>query len=249
MLSPPSSRHFIIRYDIRDTGRSTSYPPSDDGKANYTLTDLCNDALAILDYLHIDDANFVGFSMGGAISWVIAAKHPHRVKSVSLVSSSPTGPYPEPQDGLPGIDSDLMAHINSSPFPDDWHDKEQVVRFLMYFDDCMALNRPTEDEKDKNRRVAERVFDRAEMEHSSVQRIFNQAQVAKVQWPRELLKDIKCPTVIIHGRQDRNVPLPHAHALNQEIEGSKLIVLEDMAHEMPRRVWPTLVMKILDICC
>lgn len=256
MLTPPSNRHFIIRYDIRDTGRSTSYPPSQNGNSqnetvNYTLTDLCDDALAILDHLHVEAANFVGFSLGGGIAWVIAAKQPHRVKSLSLLSTSPAGPFPGPEEGLPGIDADLMAQISTAPYPDDWHNKEQVVRFLTYFDNCMAYNHPTqekEEEEEENRRQAERVFDRAEMEHSSVQRVFNQAGAARPRWPRELLKDVKCPTVIMHGRQDRNVPLPHAYALNQEIEGSKLVIYENTAHEMPRRIWDAIVREILDIC-
>lgn len=79
------------------------------------------------------------------------------------------------------------------------------------------------------------------MENSSVQRIFNQAGVAQARWPRELLKDIKCPTVIMHGRQDRNVPLPHAYALNQKIEDSKLVIYEDIAHEMPRQNWKSAI--------
>jgi pimeloyl-ACP methyl ester carboxylesterase len=257
MLTPPSNRHFIVRYDIRDTGRSTSYPLSQNGNSqnktvNYTLNDLCNDALAILDHLRVEAANFVGFSLGGGIAWIIAAKQPHRVKSLSLLSTTPIGPFPGAEEGLPTVDADLIAQMSAGPYPDDWHNKDQVVRFLTYFDNCMAYNHPTqereEEEEEENRRQAERVFDRAEMEHSSVQRIFNQAGAAQSRWPRELLKNVKCPTVIIHGRQDRNLSLPHAYALNQEIEGSKLVIYEDIAHEMPRRIWNATVREILDIC-
>jgi pimeloyl-ACP methyl ester carboxylesterase len=55
----------VIRYDHRDTGRSTGYPP---GKPGYTTADQVSDAVAILDALEIDRAHVVGLSMGGRIA-------------------------------------------------------------------------------------------------------------------------------------------------------------------------------------
>lgn len=247
-ISKLTTRHFVIRYDIRDTGRSTSYPIPQDGKGNYTMTDLCNDALAILDYLKIESANFVGFSMGGVISWVIAATHLPRVKSLTLISTSPVGPAPSSKDDLPPLNPDLLKQIATAPMPTDWHEKDQVVRFLMYFDATMAYKPLTEQEKEESKALAEKVFQRAEMENSSVQSFFGQSAVAQKRWPRELLKDIKCPTTIIHGREDRNIGLSHAKVLNEEIKGSKLVVVDELAHEMPRRVWDDYSKEILAIC-
>src|SRR5882757_5452926 len=83
---------FVIRYDNRDTGRSTSYPP---GKPGYKYTDLAADALGILDALHVERAHLVCRSMSGGIGLILGTEHPDRVASLTFVSTT-TG-----ADGLP----------------------------------------------------------------------------------------------------------------------------------------------------
>ena len=79
---------YVIRYDHRDTGGSTTYPP---GKPGYTSDELFADPLAILDHLGVERAHLVGLSMGGAIAQMIALEHPERVLSLTLMSTSPVG--------------------------------------------------------------------------------------------------------------------------------------------------------------
>src|SRR3954452_8282491 len=55
----------VIRYDHRDTGRSTSFPP---GAPPYSAVDLAHDALGVLDVLGIHRAHLVGFGLGGALA-------------------------------------------------------------------------------------------------------------------------------------------------------------------------------------
>lgn len=62
-------------------------------------------------------------------------------------------------------------------------------------------------------------------------------------WPRELLKEIKCPTVVIHGVKDQLFPMGHTTALRDDIQRATLVVLEDCGHELLRgygREWPKL---------
>lgn len=248
LLSPPSKPHFIIRYDIRDTGCSTCYPMSTDSTSQYTLTDLADDALAILDQLSIKDAHLVGFSLGGGIAFTIAGqKAPHRVKSLSLLSTTPVGPFPRPEDGVPGLAPELAAKLQAAPFPSDWHARDQVVAFLCYFNSCMAYKPLTIAEETKAADLASKVFDRAEANGTTVQTFFNQQGAAQSPWPKEALRNVSCPTVIVHGRHDQNVPLLHAELLQKSVLGSKLVVIEDIAHEMPRRVWEVIVKEILDV--
>jgi pimeloyl-ACP methyl ester carboxylesterase len=82
---------FVIRYDHRDTGRSTSFRP---GSPPYSGVDLANDALGVLDVLGVHRAHLVGLSMGGALAQRIAIERPHRVLSLTLMSTSPAGPDP-----------------------------------------------------------------------------------------------------------------------------------------------------------
>lgn len=64
---------YVIRYDNRDTGRSTKYPP---GKAPYTFDDMADDAIGVLDSHGIDKAHVAGMSMGGMIAQIAALRHP-----------------------------------------------------------------------------------------------------------------------------------------------------------------------------
>ena len=78
---------FVIRYDHRDTGRSVSYEP---GAAPYSLRDLAEDAVGLLDAFGLESAHLVGVSMGGWIGQLVALDHPDRV--ASLGQAIPTFP-------------------------------------------------------------------------------------------------------------------------------------------------------------
>jgi pimeloyl-ACP methyl ester carboxylesterase len=73
---------FVVRYDHRDTGRSTSYPA---GAPPYTGHDLTADAVGLLDVLGRPRAHLVGMSAGGGIAQEIAVDHPDRVASLTLI--------------------------------------------------------------------------------------------------------------------------------------------------------------------
>src|SRR5919106_547436 len=67
---------YVIRYDNRDTGRSTGYEP---GTATYTADDLVEDAVGVLDEHGVERAHVGGMSMGGGIAQMVALEHPERV--------------------------------------------------------------------------------------------------------------------------------------------------------------------------
>ena len=79
---------FVIRYDHRDLGRSTTYPP---GTSNYTITDMADDAIGVLDAYSIDKAHIVGMSLGGMIGQILALRYPDRIDSLTLIASSVFG--------------------------------------------------------------------------------------------------------------------------------------------------------------
>ena len=120
---------YVIRYDHRDTGGSTTSPP---GEPGYTGDDLVADPLAILDRLGIARAHFVGLSMGGAIVQRIAVDHPERVLSLTLMSTSPAGTGgPE----LPPMSDALRAVFNDDAAEPDWSDRDAAIAFLLEQDD------------------------------------------------------------------------------------------------------------------
>src|SRR5262245_66354543 len=79
----------VIRYDIRDTGRSESYPP---GEPGYSLADLVDDAVGVLDATATERAHVVGMSTGGWIAQLLALGHPERVATLTLIGSRPNAP-------------------------------------------------------------------------------------------------------------------------------------------------------------
>src|SRR5688572_14306056 len=81
-------RRYVVRYDNRDTGRSTTYEP---GLPTYTFDDMADDAVRVLDAYEISSAHLVGMSMGGMIAQLATLKHLARVASLTAISTSPFG--------------------------------------------------------------------------------------------------------------------------------------------------------------
>jgi 3-oxoadipate enol-lactonase len=77
-----ATRFRIISFDNRGAGRS------DKPTKPFTLEQMADDALAVLDAAGIETAHVVGASMGGVISQIVAVKYPHRVRSLTLVCTA-----------------------------------------------------------------------------------------------------------------------------------------------------------------
>ncbi|MFP1464007.1 alpha/beta fold hydrolase [Escherichia coli] len=75
---------YVIRYDHRDTGKSTSYEP---GQAPYSVEELADDVVRVIDGYGLEAAHLVGMSLGGFLSQLVALKYPKRVKSLTLIAS------------------------------------------------------------------------------------------------------------------------------------------------------------------
>ncbi|HYX38424.1 MAG TPA: alpha/beta fold hydrolase, partial [Oligoflexus sp.] len=97
--------YYVIRFDNRDTGRSTCYEP---GTIHYSLDDMMGDALAVLDGYEKKSAVVVGASLGGMIAQLLALKHPDRVQALVLMISGPVAT--EPGVTLPPIDQKVLDH-------------------------------------------------------------------------------------------------------------------------------------------
>ena len=114
---------FVIRYDYRDVGKSTTYEP---GKPNYTIEDLVEDAIRILDHYKIERAHLVGMSLGGMISQLVALKNPERVFTITLIASSVWDNIPE----LPGVDAKVLNYHSSSSSVD-WSERDSVIKYMV----------------------------------------------------------------------------------------------------------------------
>ncbi|MFI9814724.1 alpha/beta fold hydrolase [Saccharothrix variisporea] len=226
---------FVIRYDHRDTGRSTSYPP---GEPGYTFTDLVEDPLGVLDALGIARAHVVGLSMGGGIAQALAVFHPDRLITLTLVATSPAGPN---DPDLPPMAPALLEHFaaGGTPLPD-WSDRDSVVDHLVAANRPFLGPRPVDE--DAAKALAGKVFDRSPNVASS----HNHLLVGGGEPWRERLGEVRVPTLVAHGDSDPLFPLGHGEALVAEIPGAELLVLPDTGHELPRGVWELLLTRLVE---
>jgi len=221
---------FVIRYDHRDTGRSTSFPA---GAPPYSEVDLANDALGVLDALGVHRAHLVGMSMGGMLAQRIAVERPHRVLSLTLMSTSPGPAAADEQPGSP-----LTIAATTCP---DWSQRRSAVEHLVA--GVRELGGPFTAGDPHLRRLAERVYDRT---HDMAASQVNHAGCACGPSVRHRLGEITAPTLVLHGTQDRLFPAGHARALAGEIPGARLVWLEGVGHEVPpAAVWAQVIGEIL----
>ena len=109
----------MIRYDLRDTGRSVASPA---GRADVRRERTCvADAVGLLDALGVERAHLVGVSMGGRLAQYLALEHPDRVASLTLIAT--TGG----RSGLPPPSDELRSRFAHPPPEPDWSDRDAVV--------------------------------------------------------------------------------------------------------------------------
>jgi pimeloyl-ACP methyl ester carboxylesterase len=230
---------FVVRYDHRDTGQSSSSPA---GSPDYTGDDLAADPLHVLDGLGIPAAHLVGVSMGGGIAQYLAVTQPERVLSLTLVATTaaferadPTPlPAPEPR----------VADTFSQEAPDvDWSDEDAVVEAnldaLRPFAGSLGVDEA--EMREVSRVVVRRTRDMAAS-------VTNHWLVAGTgEGTPYTMGDLDVPTLVLHGTDDPLFPFPHGEALASEIQGARLIGLPGMGHEVPPRpLWDVVVPAILE---
>jgi pimeloyl-ACP methyl ester carboxylesterase len=224
---------FVIRYDHRDTGRSTHYEP---GKPGYTSLDFTTDAVRVLDGWSLDAAHVSGISAGAAMAQELALEFPDRVLSLVLLATTAvvsTGRQ------LPGSEQRLMAFF-SKPQPD-WSDAPAVIDYTVEYARALTGSGRSFDEphwRELITREAERARDIASAQ--------NHELLAGEAVTRKSLADIAAPTLVIHGSSDPMFPLPHGEALAEEIPGSRLLVLEGAGHELHRDDWDRVAQAVLE---
>jgi pimeloyl-ACP methyl ester carboxylesterase len=229
-----AGRH-VVRYDFRDAGQSTLSGP---GGPAYTLVDLADDAVALLDALDVSQAHLVGMSMGGEIAQIVALRHPERLDRLTLISTTPVVPA-DPDRGLPGMMAEDEAAFGTLVSPD-WSDLEATVTYFVEGERrCAAKSVPFDE-------TAMRASLRAAVERSpDPAAVENHYSLVGSVPGLPPLSTVPTPTVVLHGDEDPVFPVAHAEALAAEIPNSRLQVLRQVGHEMPARIWDQLVEAII----
>lgn len=224
-LWEPLAKHFrVIRYDMRGFGKSSP--------VTGPLTRR-SDLDRLLTHLDVTQAHLVGCSLGGEISLDLALEQPQRVKSLTLVDSTPGGF--QMQGEPPRYLMDMFAALQSGNF-----DQANELQIRIYLDGehrepdqidpalrkkAMEMNRIP---------VAQNTFFIADM------------QPAKPLDPPAItrLESVTCPTWVVAGGLDNSEILRAADEMAKRIPGARKTIIESSAH-VPSYEQPDTFVKLL----
>jgi pimeloyl-ACP methyl ester carboxylesterase len=240
----------VIRFDNRDIGLSQQIEAKKPVnllklalraklglsiRVPYTLRDMAADAIGVLDFLDIERAHWVGASMGGMICQVIAAQHPER--TLSLTSIMSTSGNPElPQPGLRVAKQMVLR-------PDRNNEAAYLKHSLETWGIIGSPDYPPTEEELTLRILASlhRSFSPHGYSHQA-------AAILDSGDRRHLLRKIKAPTQVIHGKADVLVPVEGGIDTAKNIKNAKLTLIEGMGHDLPKQLVPKFIRLILENC-
>lgn len=240
-----ASRGFrVIRFDNRDIGLSTKFDHApvpnvfaamagDHSTVSYTIPDMAADTVGLLDALGIDAAHVVGQSMGGMIAQAVAIGYPHRVRSLTSISSTtgdPTVGQPHPEGlqaimGSPAVDRD-----------------EFIDRSVVLWRTLGSPGFPF-DEAEVRERTA-RCYDRS---HDPMGTVRQFAGIVASPDRTPGLRDVRVPTLVVHGDADPLVDVSGGRATAEAVPGARLVVVPGMGHDLPAPVWDTVIDAIAGV--
>jgi pimeloyl-ACP methyl ester carboxylesterase len=230
---------YVIRYDNRDTGRSTVL----DGRVGrstllrafagtrvrvpYGISDLADDAFGLLDHLGLDSAHVVGVSMGGMIVQTMAIAHPDRVRSLVSIMST-TGKRTVGWQH-PALIPSLLAGRRSG--------REAYVRTSTEFWKLIGSPSYPQSREEVEKRAGD-TFDRG----VSTQGVARQMLAVLTQPNRgRRLHSVRVPTLVVHGLADKMVHVSGGRATAAAVPGAELLLIDGMGHDLPPALFETFV--------
>jgi pimeloyl-ACP methyl ester carboxylesterase len=236
----------VVRMDNRDVGLSTHLAqlgePSlfnmivrPQAAARYSLSDMAQDSVAVIDDLGWPSVNVVGGSMGGMIAQTMAIEHPDRLRSLTSIASSPSARIGRAPIRL----SIKVARLLQRPLHTAQEAGQQLVELYK------IIGTPTDNYPlDANwlNEVGAMSFQRA---YDPAGKLRQQAAMLAAPNRAPALSKLRLPTLIIHGSLDPLILPAGGQATAKAIPGATLVMLRGVGHgAFPRQVWPTMIDNI-----
>jgi pimeloyl-ACP methyl ester carboxylesterase len=233
----------VIRLDNRDSGLSTeidALPPTraelakeivfHRGKiSSYRIDDLADDTIGVLDHLGIDKMHVGGFSMGGMIAQAVAIKYPQRTLSLTSIGST-TG---NPRVGRPAPRI-IRTLLRRRQLPTRESAVDSAVELFE------QISGPTFD-RDEFRALAESAIDRSYRPDGTTRQL---AGILCSRDRTEALRRLDVPTLVVHGMLDPLVRPTGGLATARAVPGARLVMFNDMGHDLPRTRWHEIAHEI-----
>ncbi len=191
----------------------------------YRIADMADDALGVLDALGLAQAHVCGASLGGMIAQHLAARHPQRVKSLTLLMST-SGSRRLPQPSLR-----VQRVLMSRP---DGRDPAAVAAHLRHVLAVIGSPAFPADPARLDGRL-QAMVQRAWRPSGTARQLL--AVVADGD-RSALLPLIESPTQVIHGEADPLIPVAAGHDLAARIAGARLDLVPGMGHDLPLQLLP-----------
>ncbi|SES06807.1 Pimeloyl-ACP methyl ester carboxylesterase [Streptomyces sp. yr375] len=240
-----AARHRVIRYDHRDTGRSTwAYD-----EHPYPIAELAEDAVKVLDAFGADRAHVVGMSLGGLLTQLLLADHPDRLRTATLIGTGALSDTPYrapdgtevPASDLPGPTPELLQLWARQEPPDtpnlELELDRRVEHWRLLAGDAIPFD--AEYTRAQERRII------AHTGHHRTSTAHVLADTSGLLRTERLARN-DVPTLVVHAPAEPVYPPPHAQHLAQVIGNARTVEIPGMGHALPNPIHPPLAAAILD---
>jgi pimeloyl-ACP methyl ester carboxylesterase len=231
---------FTVRFDNRDSGLSTKFEGTPDylalfggdrSSALYSIEDMAEDGVALLDALGLDRVHVVGASMGGMITQAMVIGHPDRFLSACSIMST-TG---DATVGAPTAEA--VTALLRPPASD----REAAVAASL--EGSRVISSPGFPfDVDLMTRRAAAAYDRSYSPDGTGRQL---AAILASSDRTEGLRQVKLPFLVIHGEEDPLVTVSGGKATAAAVPGSKLMLMPGMGHDLPEALWDQIIDAIV----
>ncbi len=232
----PLSEHFkVIRFDNRGAGKS------DRPKGEYSMELFADDIASIMDYLEIDRAHIIGWSLGGMIVQNFVLKYPERVNKIVLINTN----YGTPDESGPLAYKNMrLAGLKAKQ-----EDPEKAFWQSIRADYHIKFRKQLEAEPSKRWYglwSAEDLIKESMIDPPTAEDIETQAQALNTHHTFERLNEIKNKSLLITSTHDRVIPKAIMEEMHERIPNSTLKVIDKAGHGSPRSRAPEINNMIID---